>query len=204
VLNGGSGFVPDPAGQGACLRQLVPNHRIRQALFGAAAGQPGLTLLAGTRVAAVETGAAGLRLRLDGGGPELRARLWWPRMRASPRRVGSPASAGHGRLRRGDAGLPHGGVPAEWFGHGQTIAVLPLNGDLSSAVLTLPRPTVDRPRALEPESFGAEIARRYAHRLGAMRLVGTRQAFPLVAVYAHRFVGPRLALVGTLRWGCTL
>jgi ubiquinone biosynthesis UbiH/UbiF/VisC/COQ6 family hydroxylase len=206
VLNGGSGFAlrfaPEPAGQGACLGHLVPNHRIRQALFEAAAGQPDLTLLAGTRVAAVETGAEGVRLCLDDG-PELRARLVVAadaRFSETRRQLG----IGAGMRDFGKAMLvcrmaherPHGGVATEWFGHGQTIAMLPLNGDLSSAVLTLPRQAVDRLLALEPEDFGAEIARRYAHRLGAMRLVGTRHAYPLVAVYAHRFVAPRLALVG--------
>src|SRR5690606_40689802 len=32
---------------------------------------------------------------------------------------------------------PQNGVATEWFGHGQTVAMLPLRGDQSSFVLTL-------------------------------------------------------------------
>jgi ubiquinone biosynthesis UbiH/UbiF/VisC/COQ6 family hydroxylase len=91
---------------------------------------------------------------------------------------------------------PHRGVATEWFGHGQTIAMLPLRGDASSAVLTLPPAEVERLLALSAEAFGAEVTRRYEGRLGAMRLVGTRHAYPLVAVYAHRFAARRFALLG--------
>ena len=39
---------------------------------------------------------------------------------------------------------PHEGIATEWFGHGQTIAMLPLNGDVSSVVLTLPPHKAER------------------------------------------------------------
>jgi ubiquinone biosynthesis UbiH/UbiF/VisC/COQ6 family hydroxylase len=212
VLNGESGFAlrfapEDAMGQGPDrLGQLVPNHRIRRALFEATAGLPDVTLLAGTRVVGSEVGPRGARLRLEGGGggPELHARLL---VAADTRLSETRRRHGIGAFVRdfGQAMLvcrvaherPHRGIATEWFGHGQTIAMLPLNGDLSSAVITLPAPAIERLRTLEPGAFGVEVARRYGHRrLGAMRLVGTRHAYPLVATYAHRFVAPRLALVG--------
>lgn len=216
VLNGKSGFAlrfapEDAADPGATgpdrLGQLVPNHRIRRALFEATAGLPDVTLLAGTRVVGSGAGPRGARLRLEGGasaGPEeLHARLI---VAADTRLSETRRRHGIGAFVRdfGQAMLvcrvaherPHGGVATEWFGHGQTIAMLPLNGDLSSAVVTLPAPAIERLRTLEPGAFGAELARRYGHRLGAMRLAGTRHAYPLVATYAHRFVAKRLALVG--------
>jgi 2-polyprenyl-6-methoxyphenol hydroxylase-like FAD-dependent oxidoreductase len=50
--------------------------------------------------------------------------------------------------------------------------------------------------AMTPEAFGAEVTRRYAGRLGTMTLAGTRHLYPLVATYAHRFIGRRFALLG--------
>ncbi|MBV1797344.1 5-demethoxyubiquinol-8 5-hydroxylase UbiM [Siccirubricoccus sp. G192] len=205
VLNGASGFALRfaPEGrQGDGLGHLVPNHRIRQALFEAVAGLPDITLLAGTAVAAVETGPEAAQVRLADG-RDLRAHLVVAadtRFSETRRRQGIGASMrdfGKAMLVcRMAHEVPHEGIATEWFGHGQTIAMLPLNGDLSSAVVTLPTRETDRLLALAPEAFGAEIARRYGHRLGAMQLVGTRHAYPLVAVYAHRFVARRFALVG--------
>jgi ubiquinone biosynthesis UbiH/UbiF/VisC/COQ6 family hydroxylase len=91
---------------------------------------------------------------------------------------------------------PHGNVATEWFGHGQTVAMLPLNGNVSSVVLTLPASTIEQLMQMPDEAFGADITRRWAGRLGTMRAAGTRHAYPLVATYAHRFVGPRFALLG--------
>ncbi|WP_436834612.1 FAD-dependent monooxygenase, partial [Parapedobacter sp. DT-150] len=70
VLNGASRFTLafNTAGTGEDrLGQLVPNHRIRQALFRAIDGQPGLDLITGTGVASVGTDRAGARVRLADG-----------------------------------------------------------------------------------------------------------------------------------------
>jgi ubiquinone biosynthesis UbiH/UbiF/VisC/COQ6 family hydroxylase len=91
---------------------------------------------------------------------------------------------------------PHGGIATEWFGHGQTVAMLPLNGDVSSIVLTLSARQIAALMAATPEAFGADVTRRTGERWGALQLVGTRHAYPLVTSYAMRFVGTRFALVG--------
>jgi 2-polyprenyl-6-methoxyphenol hydroxylase-like FAD-dependent oxidoreductase len=92
--------------------------------------------------------------------------------------------------------VAHEGVATEWFGHGITVANLPLNGDASGIVVTVPGHEAERLRGLDDDAYAAEIGERYGHRLGAMRMVGPRTAYPLVAVYANRFVGRRLALAG--------
>jgi ubiquinone biosynthesis UbiH/UbiF/VisC/COQ6 family hydroxylase len=96
---------------------------------------------------------------------------------------------------------PHGQVATEWFDYGQTIAMLPVNrdeehGEQSSFVLTLPAHEMDRVMAMDAEAFGAEATRRFRARLGQMRLVSTRHAYPLVSVYACRFTATRFALMG--------
>ena len=91
---------------------------------------------------------------------------------------------------------PHHGVAWEWFGHGQTLALLPLQEHLASVVITLPGNAAKRLAELEADRFAHEIEQRYGHRLGHMRLESSRHVYPLVGVYARRFVGRRFALVG--------
>jgi ubiquinone biosynthesis UbiH/UbiF/VisC/COQ6 family hydroxylase len=84
----------------------------------------------------------------------------------------------------------------EWFGHGQTLALLPLQPHLASAVITLAGEETRRLAALPENDFNAEITARYNNRLGAMQLAGSRHVYPLVATWARRFVGTRCALAG--------
>ncbi|MCB4820228.1 5-demethoxyubiquinol-8 5-hydroxylase UbiM [Roseicella aerolata] len=186
----------------AQLGWLVPNHLIRRALFEAAMPRPGITLMAGTAVTAVETGPEGARLGLAGGG-SVAARLVVAadtRFSELRRRMGIPAAMrdfGKAMLVcRMVHQAPHRQVATEWFGQGQTIAMLPLNGHCSSAVLTLPEREIARLMRLEEAEFGAEVTRRYGRRLGAMQPSGTRHVYPLVATYAARFVAERFALMG--------
>ena len=97
---------------------------------------------------------------------------------------------------------PHHHAAWEWFGYGQTLALLPMNDDpatgehRSSVVLTLPSQDIDPLVTLEPATFNQEMARRFDQRLGRMTLASTRHAYPLVAVYPRRLVGQRFACVG--------
>ena len=84
----------------------------------------------------------------------------------------------------------------EWFDYGQTLALLPMNGTKSSVVITLPPREIARLMVMPEEIFNAEIEQRFGRRLGAMRLVSTRHAYPLVTVYSKQFVAKRFALIG--------
>jgi 2-polyprenyl-6-methoxyphenol hydroxylase-like FAD-dependent oxidoreductase len=84
----------------------------------------------------------------------------------------------------------------EWFGFGQTLALLPLGERTASAVLTLPACEIQRLLAMDEAAFGAEITRRFDGRLGTMQPISSRHAYPLVGVYPRQFVGTRFALVG--------
>jgi ubiquinone biosynthesis UbiH/UbiF/VisC/COQ6 family hydroxylase len=210
VLNGPSTHALrfHPTGKtGQTLGYLAPNHAIRRALFETVAECPNIHLLEAASAADIETDQESASLILADG-TRLSGRLIvaadtsFSEMR---RRMGIAA-----RMRDfGNTMLvcrmaheqPHGSVATEWFGYGQTIAMLPLNGNdmaphLSSLVLTLPGCQIEHLMGLDADAFAMEIGRRHQHRLGTMRLVGTRHAYPLVGVYADRFVAPRFALVG--------
>ena len=54
----------------------------------------------------------------------------------------------------------------------------------------------DRLVALDDEAFLAELKRRFGEHLGAVRLAGPRQAWPLGLFIAKSLTAPRLALLG--------
>lgn len=204
VLNGPSPFALSFAsGQAADrLGNLVPNHRIRQALFQSVQGQEGLTLLAGTGITTVRTGTEAATVTLEDG-RTLSARLLvaadsrFSKIRdqlgiaAQIKRLGKSMLV----CRVAHEG-EHGGVATEWFGYGQTMAMLPLNGRLSSAVLTLPAAEIERLAALDPAALGEDLTRRYDRRLGTMTVVGRAHVYPLAITYAHHFAARRAALIG--------
>lgn len=203
AMNGASPLVLRFApGAGQELGCFVPNHLIRRALFEAVAELPEVSLLDGVRVAGVVAGDAGSVVRLADG-REIGARL----VVAADTRFSELRRAQGIGARMVDFGktmmvcrmaheVAHEGVATEWFGHGITVANLPLNGDVSGIVVTVPGHEAERLRGLDDDAYAAEIGARYGHRLGRMTVVGPRTAYPLVAVYANRFVGRRLALAG--------
>jgi len=97
---------------------------------------------------------------------------------------------------------PHHATAHECFGYARTLAILPLPDDpedgapLCSAVITADTPQAQTLLALPPAQFSALVQEQFDNRLGRMQLVGERHAYPLVAVYAHRFVQARCALLG--------
>jgi ubiquinone biosynthesis UbiH/UbiF/VisC/COQ6 family hydroxylase len=203
VLNGASPLALRfaPGREGEPLGRLVPNQLIRRALFEAAATTEA-RLVAGRAVTGLSLTPEGATVTLEGG-EAVTARLVVAadsRFSEARRLAGiGAAMPDFGRtmiVARVAHEAPHGGVATEWFGHGQTIAMLPLNGAMSSVVLTLPPAEAAAAMAMTSEAFGAEVTRRYAARLGTMTLAGTRHAYPLVAAYAHRFAGRRFALLG--------
>jgi 2-octaprenyl-6-methoxyphenol hydroxylase len=79
--------------------------------------------------------------------------------------------------------------------------VLPLPGDRSSLVWSERTDEADRLKALDDAAFTAEFAVRIGGRLGEIRLVGRRWAYPLDLTLAERYVAPRLALAGDAAHG---
>ena len=192
---------------------LVANHHIRRAAFEAAmtsedaSGAPP-DLHCGTAVTAIHTDAQGATITLANG-EHLTANLIVAadsRHSTTRRAMGIPADLhDYGRTMlvcNMTHEQPHHETAWEWFDHGQTLALLPMNPcptsglHRSSVVLTLPhrelQPLVDLPEA----AFNTAITQRFDRQLGAMQLSSTRHAYPLVGVWAQRFVAQRFALVG--------
>ncbi|CAI3926641.1 2-polyprenyl-6-methoxyphenol hydroxylase and related FAD-dependent oxidoreductases (UbiH) (PDB:1BF3) [Commensalibacter communis] len=92
--------------------------------------------------------------------------------------------------------LPHHGIALQWFDKGQTIALLPLNGNMSSIVLSLPPDEMNKVRSLDQDAFTADISQRLQNRLGKVKSVSSRHVYPLKTVFSNRFETRHTALVG--------
>jgi 2-octaprenyl-6-methoxyphenol hydroxylase len=96
---------------------------------------------------------------------------------------------------------PHNGVAEEHFLPSGPFAVLPLKGNRSSLVWTERRADADKLVASDDFLFDEELERRFGHKLGSVRAVGPRRAFPLGLTLARAFVAPRFALAGDAAHG---
>ncbi|MDG6093849.1 5-demethoxyubiquinol-8 5-hydroxylase UbiM [Acetobacter sp. AN02] len=194
-----------PSSQDEPLGWLVSNHELRRALFASARERNGITLCPQSRVATVRRGQDADYVHVVSSGETRRiaARLVIGadgRFSPTRRRAGIGAIVhDFGRMMmvcRMAHDVPHDNVALQWFDEGQTIAMLPVQGQASSLVLTLPPEETSRLLNMEPEAFAADIMARTDGRFGEMRLISTRHVYPLKCVYAHRFAAPRLALIG--------
>lgn len=190
---------------------LVPNHWLRQVAYdGAKARGAAVRLLCGAQIRQAVAGSDSAEVVVglpDGAGGSrdhtLRAPLLVAadsRFSATRRRLGIGAnSRDFGRtviVARLAHEQEHDGTAHECFRLGNTLAILPMNDRQVSAVVTVRSSEADAWMALSPEDFAARVSEQFGHRLGAMTMVGQRHAYPLVAVYAHRFAQHRVAMIG--------
>jgi ubiquinone biosynthesis UbiH/UbiF/VisC/COQ6 family hydroxylase len=185
------------------LGWLLSNHAIRRAAYAAVMEVPEVERITGVQVSTVRTDCDGAEVELANG-EILRAQLVVAAdSRFSDTRRAMGIAAGihdFGKtmlVLRMQHDASHEQVAWEWFGHGQTLALLPLHDPhVSSVVLTLPPQAMKALLALDDASLELAMAERFQQRLGAMRVAGPRCAYPLVGVYAKRFVAERFALIG--------
>jgi 2-octaprenyl-6-methoxyphenol hydroxylase len=91
---------------------------------------------------------------------------------------------------------PHNGIAEEHFLPAGPFAILPLRNNRSSLVWT--ERTEDAERLIRGDDFlfEEELERRFGHKLGALKVVSPRKAFPLGLTLARAFVAGRIALAG--------
>lgn len=95
----------------------------------------------------------------------------------------------------------HNGCAEEHFLPSGPFAILPLKGNRSSLVWTERTADADQLVAADDLVFEEELERRFGHKLGTIKPVGPRRAFPLGLTLARAFVAPRLALAGDAAHG---
>jgi ubiquinone biosynthesis UbiH/UbiF/VisC/COQ6 family hydroxylase len=188
----------------SALGFLVGNHLLRRAAYEALRESPGpaVEIIDHTNVTGLHSTAtcseatladgrslsAALTIAADSRFSESRRRMGIPAHLHDFARVVIVARMAHER--------PNDGVAYECFLLGGTLAVLPLNGNQCSVVITLPADRATEAADLPAEQFNHWVAEQFEHRLGTMKLAGQRHSYPLVAVYARHFCAPRFALLG--------
>lgn len=205
VTNGASPFALNFSATEAHAQELgwlVPNHLVRQAAWHSLAGQSQLQVIDQAQVRSLRPQSTHSVVTLDDG-RELSAKLVVAadsRFSSSRRQMGIGAQTrdfGKSMLVcRMRQTLPHRHVAWEWFGYERTLALLPLNGDSASVVITLPPAQIEALRDLDESAFAATVSGFFEHRFGAMTPISGRHVYPLVGVYADRFVAERYALIG--------
>lgn len=184
------------------LGKIVANDQIRRAAFSAFQEVPDCELIDGCTVVASGVDEKGAWATLDNG-----RKLQAPLLVAADSRFSETRRSFGIAARMRDFGRScivcrmdhdkgHGDTASECFHYDRTLAVLPLAGRQSSVVITLPADNAAEVMAMDEVAFNRDIATRFGHHLGAMRLFGKRHIYPLVAVYADRFFAHRFALIG--------
>jgi len=192
--------------EGRPFAHMVPNVAMVRALRGAAE-RLGITIRHGLSVTGFETNGTRCAASLsDGSVAETRLLVACDGVRSKLRDMagirtvtwnygqsGIVATVAHER--------PHEGVAEEHFLPSGPFAILPLTENRSSLVWTERTPEADRLVASDDLVFEEELQRRFGHKLGELRVVGGRRAFPLGLTLARAFVAPRFALAGDAAHG---
>jgi ubiquinone biosynthesis UbiH/UbiF/VisC/COQ6 family hydroxylase len=205
VLDGTSGYPIDFDREDESVEPLgyiISNHLIRQALFDEVETVENVNIITDVGVTSLSTNSDRATAELSNG-QTLESSLIVAadaRFSAMRRMMGIPASMqDFGRVAlvcRLAHDRPHRQIAFECFHYGRTLAVLPLNGNQSSVVITAPTDIAHDISEMSEDQFNRDVMARFEHRLGDMRLVSERHTYPLVAVHATKFKATRFALIG--------
>jgi ubiquinone biosynthesis UbiH/UbiF/VisC/COQ6 family hydroxylase len=205
AINGLSGdvirFNPEGTGRDR-LGFLVSNHLIAKAAYEAASVCVNVTLRDKTSVADVSYAARHVAVHLQNG-RKLTARLAVAadgRFSQTRRIAGITTSQrDFGRIcivcRMSISG-EHGSTAREYFIDERTLAVLPMNENKCSVVLTLEPVQAEEILGLDAARFSQEMTEWTEGKFGTMTLDSGLHPYPLVGVYARKFSHERLALLG--------
>ena len=162
----------------------------------------GVHLHCPARVEAMEQEGTGVRLRLDDG-TRLEARLAIAADGADStlRELAGLQVSTHDYQQRGvvafvDTGLPNQATAWQRFLPTGPLAFLPFGESRSSIVWTLPNAQAERVLALEDAEFNRELGNAFETRLGEVRVVSRRAAFPLRRQLAESYVAGKVLLMG--------
>ncbi|MEL1265603.1 UbiH/UbiF family hydroxylase [Pseudoxanthomonas putridarboris] len=154
------------------------------------------------RVEAMEQDEDGVKLRLDDGA-RIDARLVVAADGADSglRRLAGLEVAAHEYSQRGvvafvETAAPHEDTAWQRFLPTGPLAFLPFAEGRSSIVWTLPDDEAQRLLAVDDEAFGRELTLAMGGRLGDVRVVSPRAAFPLRRQLARDYVAGRVIVAG--------
>ncbi|WP_349657095.1 UbiH/UbiF family hydroxylase [Xanthomonas sp. 10-10] len=168
----------------------------------AAVHSAGIEVHCPARVAELEQDANGVRLRLDDGSRLEAAIAVAADGAASTLRdlTGLPVSR-HAYAQRGvvafvETEQPHQATAWQRFLTTGPLAFLPFADGRSSIVWTLPDSDAERVLELDDAAFSHQLTQAFAARLGQVRVVSARTAFPLQRQLVEQYVSGRVLALG--------
>lgn len=90
----------------------------------------------------------------------------------------------------------HGNCAFERFSGSGPLAVLPLSGGRCVSVCSVPRDGADQFLGLNDPDYLVYLESRLGLRLGRLRQLGSRRAYPLIRIVPEKQTGPRFVLLG--------
>lgn len=184
------------------LGYLVPNHQIRKAYYEELCAHPHVEVITETVVEEVQTNDNAGFITLNNG-EVLEAKLIVAadtRFSEMRRKMGLSATmkdfSRSAIVCRMEHQESHQQTAFECFHYGRTTAILPMNGNRSSIVVTVNSRDAQQFSEMNEAEFNRNIEDQLDGLLGKMKLLGKRHVYPLVAVHANQFVSKRFALVG--------
>lgn len=183
------------------LGWIVENGLLQDRLWAALPGA-GVRVHCPATVEALEQDDAGVRVRLvDGSWLQARVAIAADGARSTLRELAGIATTAHDYRQRGVVGYvaserPHQETAWQRFLPGGPLALLPFADGHCSIVWTLPQDEATRVLALDDDAFGHELTRASDARLGALRPVSPRAAFPLRRQLAGDYLRGRVLVLG--------
>lgn len=184
------------------LGYLVPNYLIRKGLYERVLQANNIDIVSDISVEDINTNNAGAEVELSDG-KKVKSRLVVAadsRFSEIRRKMGIPSLMKDFSkvmiVTRMEHEKSHNHVALECFNYGHTLALLPLNGNVSSVVLTVSTDNSKEMLSLSETKFNEMATEGFKQKLGQMKQIGERHSYPLIGVYAQKFKAKRFALVG--------
>ena len=92
--------------------------------------------------------------------------------------------------------LNNNNIASEYFHYTQTLAVLPIQKNLSSIVITLQNDKSKTFLNMTKEKINQKIENDLKRKFGKMSLIGKKYTYPMLTVYSNEFFRDRCVLVG--------
>ena len=202
VLLSWDNHIENPGSESATAAHIVPLPALTAALESAVAAETSIRLLCPAQATGFVPRDFDARIALgDGGAIATRLAVAADGQRSVLREAAGIKSIGWPYAQVGIATTvahthDHGGIAVQHFLPAGPFAILPLRGKRSCVTWTESEAEGRRIMALDDEAFLAELDLRFGGKLGALRLAGGRQSWPLSLHLARAYIAPRLALIG--------
>ena len=184
------------------LGYLIPNHKIKSAIFSSIIDDPKITFKEQSSSKSFLINPEGVEVELDSG-ETIQGELLVAadgRLSGSRRQMGIPAEVkDFGKtviVCKMNHEIEHENIAYECFHYGRTLAVLPMVGKQCSVVITVHSDKAKEILDQDDTVFSHDIAERFNHRLGKMSIASEKFSYPLFASHADHFHAERFVLVG--------